>query len=146
VKGPQITLIWYTWDDESFSFSTTKDRAKYRLFQHDPAISLLVEDGPPISRPMARLKYLRTRKILEKYVPRGQGRGISTDDAGTRANYRQVAPGSIRHQQSSAYAEGVVHYIARIEENRFSGFQKMYKEDVASRYIPSRIPYTQTKR
>nr|BBH87900.1 hypothetical protein KTC_26510 [Thermosporothrix sp. COM3] len=73
--GPQITPIWYVWDGESFYFSTTKDRAKYRLIQHDPAISLLVEDGPTYIAAYGKAEVLEdnpeaiARKILEKYVP-----------------------------------------------------------------------------
>jgi PPOX class probable F420-dependent enzyme len=42
---PQLSVVWYIWDGISFSFSTTKDRVKYRNLQRDPRISLLINDA-----------------------------------------------------------------------------------------------------
>jgi PPOX class probable F420-dependent enzyme len=44
-KAPQLSIVWFVWDGEAFSFSTTNDRAKFFNIQRDPAISLLVDDG-----------------------------------------------------------------------------------------------------
>ncbi|MEP7286049.1 MAG: TIGR03618 family F420-dependent PPOX class oxidoreductase [Chloroflexota bacterium] len=44
VGAPQLTVVWYLWDGKSFSFSTTKDRAKYLNLKRDPSISLLVDN------------------------------------------------------------------------------------------------------
>ncbi len=41
---PQLTVVWYYWDGETFRFSTTRDRAKYHNLRRDPAISLLIND------------------------------------------------------------------------------------------------------
>lgn len=42
--SPQLTVVWYVWDGETFRFSTTRDRAKYRNISRDPRVSLLVND------------------------------------------------------------------------------------------------------
>jgi PPOX class probable F420-dependent enzyme len=44
VGAPQLTITWYVWDGKSFSFSTTKNRAKYLNLKRDPSISLLIND------------------------------------------------------------------------------------------------------
>jgi len=41
---PQLTPVWYVWDGEVFSFSTTRDRSKYLNIKRNPSISLIVDD------------------------------------------------------------------------------------------------------
>ena len=41
---PQLTVVWFLWDGESFRFSTTRDRAKYANLKRDESLSLLVDD------------------------------------------------------------------------------------------------------
>jgi PPOX class probable F420-dependent enzyme len=41
---PQMTPNWFLWDDGKFYVSTTKTRAKYRLFSRDPRVQLAVDD------------------------------------------------------------------------------------------------------
>jgi PPOX class probable F420-dependent enzyme len=74
--GPQLTVVWFAYDGKDFYFSTTKDRAKYRNINRDPAISLLVEgdmfttvvvygQAEIIEHDFERL----ARLIIERYVP-----------------------------------------------------------------------------
>ena len=78
--GPQLTTVWFAWDGEAFTFTTTKDRAKYLNIQRDPNISLIVDD-------LAAHKYVvaygkaeiieqnvgeLARPIIQKYVPAEQ--------------------------------------------------------------------------
>jgi PPOX class probable F420-dependent enzyme len=42
--GPQLTVVWFSWDGEAFYLSTTRDRAKYPNITRDPQVSLLVND------------------------------------------------------------------------------------------------------
>lgn len=41
---PHLTPNWYLWEDGRFFVSTTKDRAKYRIFSADPRVQLVVDD------------------------------------------------------------------------------------------------------
>ena len=77
-KGaPQLTVVWYVWDGKDFSFSTSKDRAKYVNMKRNPAISLLVEDSATFTSVVAygRAEIIEhnvaalTHPIIEKYVP-----------------------------------------------------------------------------
>lgn len=44
--GPQVIPMWYIWNGEAFYFSTTTKLAKYHNIKRNPAISLVVADGP----------------------------------------------------------------------------------------------------
>src|SRR5437879_2863799 len=41
---PQASPNWFVWDGERFYVSTTRARAKYRIFQRDPRVELVVDD------------------------------------------------------------------------------------------------------
>jgi len=41
---PHMTPNWFLWQDGRFYVSTTKDRAKYRIFTRDPRVQLVVDD------------------------------------------------------------------------------------------------------
>lgn len=41
----QLSPNWFVWDGQSFYVSTTRDRAKYRIFRRDPRARLLVDDS-----------------------------------------------------------------------------------------------------
>jgi PPOX class probable F420-dependent enzyme len=41
---PQLTPNWFVWDGERFYVSTTKDRAKFKIFTRDPRVELMVDD------------------------------------------------------------------------------------------------------
>ena len=42
---PHMTPNWYLWRDGKFFVSTTKDRAKFRIFSRDPRVQLSVDDA-----------------------------------------------------------------------------------------------------
>ncbi|WP_436534954.1 PPOX class F420-dependent oxidoreductase [Actinoplanes sp. HUAS TT8] len=74
---PQLTVVWFVWDGETFRFSTTRSRAKYLNLRRDPAISLLVDDSVKNFYVVAYGKAVLleedheslARPILEKYLP-----------------------------------------------------------------------------
>lgn len=41
---PHMTPNWFLWQDGHFYISTTKDRAKYRIFTRDQRVQLVVDD------------------------------------------------------------------------------------------------------
>ncbi len=41
---PHVTPNWFLWDGRRFYVSTTKDRAKYRIFSRDPRVQVVVDD------------------------------------------------------------------------------------------------------
>jgi PPOX class probable F420-dependent enzyme len=41
---PQLTPNWFVWDGERFYVSTTKNRAKFKIFTRDPRVELMVDD------------------------------------------------------------------------------------------------------
>lgn len=86
--APQLTVVWFHWDGESFRFSTTRTRAKYLNLQRDPSISLLVDD---VDNKFYVVAYGRARLIedgyeelarplLEKYLPERVDRPQWTPD------------------------------------------------------------------
>jgi PPOX class probable F420-dependent enzyme len=44
---PQLTPIWYMYEDGKLIVNTSKDRVKYHNIKRDPRISLLIDDGYP---------------------------------------------------------------------------------------------------
>jgi len=42
---PHLSPNWYYWDGEKFYVSTTRNRAKYRVFRRDPRAELVVDDA-----------------------------------------------------------------------------------------------------
>jgi PPOX class probable F420-dependent enzyme len=42
---PQATPNWFSWDGERFYVSTTRSRAKYKIFRRDPRVELLFDDS-----------------------------------------------------------------------------------------------------
>jgi PPOX class probable F420-dependent enzyme len=42
---PQATPNWFAWDGERFYVSTTRGRAKYKIFSRDPRVELLFDDS-----------------------------------------------------------------------------------------------------
>ena len=42
---PHLSPNWFYWDGEKFYISTTRPRAKYRIFSRDPRVELLVDDA-----------------------------------------------------------------------------------------------------
>lgn len=77
--APQLTPVWFLWDGEFFTFSTTKGRVKYGNIKRNPRISLIVDDEmthqyvvaygeAEIVEERERVAEL-TRPLLEKYAP-----------------------------------------------------------------------------
>jgi len=44
---PHLSPNWYFWDGEKFYISTTKKRAKYRIYTRDPRAELLFDQQDP---------------------------------------------------------------------------------------------------
>jgi PPOX class probable F420-dependent enzyme len=42
---PHLTPNWFYWDGQRFYVSTTRNRAKYKIFRRDPRAVLLVDDS-----------------------------------------------------------------------------------------------------
>ena len=42
---PHITPNWFVWDRERFYVSTTRTRAKFKIFGRDPRVELVVDDA-----------------------------------------------------------------------------------------------------
>ena len=74
---PQLTVVWFLWDGDTFRFSTTRSRAKYLNLKRDPSISLLIDDFEKkfyvVAYGRARLieegHDALARPLLEKYLP-----------------------------------------------------------------------------
>lgn len=85
--APQLTVVWFVWDGETFRFSTTRQRAKYRNLLRDPSVSLLVDDyenkwylaaygrAEIVEGDHAEL----ARPLYEKYMPGRDPGPIATD-------------------------------------------------------------------
>jgi PPOX class probable F420-dependent enzyme len=42
---PHLSPNWFLWDGEKFYVSTTRTRAKYKIFGRDPRVELLIDDS-----------------------------------------------------------------------------------------------------
>jgi len=42
---PQMTPNWFLWDGTRFFISTTRSRAKYRVFSREPRVQLAIDDA-----------------------------------------------------------------------------------------------------
>ncbi|HYN94966.1 MAG TPA: PPOX class F420-dependent oxidoreductase [Pilimelia sp.] len=79
-QPPQLSVVWFLWDGETFRFSTTRSRAKFRNLRRDPSISVLIDD---FDRKFHVVAYGEAELIegghaelaqplIEKYLPPGQ--------------------------------------------------------------------------
>jgi len=41
---PHLSPNWFYWDGEKFYVSTTRTRAKYKIFRRDPRVELVIDD------------------------------------------------------------------------------------------------------
>jgi PPOX class probable F420-dependent enzyme len=41
---PHLSPNWFYWDGERFYVSTTRTRAKYKIFRRDPRVELVIDD------------------------------------------------------------------------------------------------------
>ena len=82
---PHLSPNWFFWDGERFYVSTTRKRAKYRIFRRDPRAELVVDDPEGFRyveiptrvevREDVPANISRFRAIREKH-----GRAIPADD------------------------------------------------------------------
>jgi PPOX class probable F420-dependent enzyme len=60
---PQVSPMWYLWDGETVSFTTTTTRAKHRNVTRVPQVALSIHDpGQPY-------RYLEVRGVVERVDP-----------------------------------------------------------------------------
>lgn len=64
---PQVTPVWFLWDGESLSFTTSTPRAKYKHMAKNPHIALSVND------PDQPYRYLEVRGTVERFDPDPEG-------------------------------------------------------------------------
>jgi PPOX class probable F420-dependent enzyme len=65
--APQVTPVWFQWDGEFLSFTTSTQRAKYRHMEKNPAVALSVND------PEQPYRYLEVRGTVERMEPDTDG-------------------------------------------------------------------------
>ncbi len=80
--SPQMSPIWFVWENGRIYFSTTKHRLKIRNLERDPRIALIVDEpGPPqqtvtfrgVVDPIEDGLGTVTERIANKYTPDGSG-------------------------------------------------------------------------
>ena len=82
---PQATPNWYGYDGERFYVSTTRGRAKYKIFSRDPRVELLFDD-PAGFRYVALSGTVEILEDIDKELPRFRairekhGRTVPPDD------------------------------------------------------------------
>jgi len=64
---PQVSPMWYLWDGERVSFTTTTTRAKHRNVTRVPQVALSIRD------PEQPYRYLEVRGIVEQIDPDPEG-------------------------------------------------------------------------
>ncbi|MFE9425711.1 PPOX class F420-dependent oxidoreductase [Kitasatospora sp. NPDC006697] len=64
---PQVTPVWFVWDGEFLSFTTSTQRAKYKHMAANPHIALSVND------PEQPYRYLEVRGTVERFDPDPEG-------------------------------------------------------------------------
>jgi PPOX class probable F420-dependent enzyme len=82
---PQATPNWFTWDGERFYVSTTRDRAKYKIFSRDPRVELLFDDSEgfryvAFSGTVEILEDVRTELPRFRAIREKHGRPVPADD------------------------------------------------------------------
>jgi len=63
----QVNPMWFEFDGESLRFTHTTQRAKYRNLQHNPTMSLMIND------PDEPMRYLELRGRLTEIIPDPEG-------------------------------------------------------------------------
>lgn len=80
---PQLTPNWFVWDGSRFYISTTKNRAKYKVFTRDPRIQLAIDDA-------TGFRYVIVEGTVE----------VTDDLAGNLARFRAIRAKHGRPEQS----------------------------------------------
>lgn len=57
--SPQSSVMWFVWDGEFLRMTHTKNRQKYRNFQHEPRVALSIAD------PADQYRFLEIRGVVE---------------------------------------------------------------------------------
>jgi PPOX class probable F420-dependent enzyme len=63
----QVNPMWFEFDGEHLRFTHTNKRAKFRNLQHNPAMSLCIDD------PADPLRYVEIRGRLAEVIPDPEG-------------------------------------------------------------------------
>ena len=74
---PQVTPIWYMYENGKLLVNTTKDRVKYRNVRRDPRVCFLVDDGYPYVSIWGKARVATERdpkKDIETLAIRYQGK------------------------------------------------------------------------
>jgi PPOX class probable F420-dependent enzyme len=66
---PHVTPNWFYWDGELFFVSTTRTRAKFRIFQRDPRAELVVDDSTGFRTVLLEAR-VEVREDLAAELPR----------------------------------------------------------------------------
>ncbi len=80
---PQLTPIWYAYEDGKLIVNTTKERVKFRNIARDPRVCFLVDDGYPYVMVFGRARVATERdpnKDIETLAVRYRG-----EDKGRKA-------------------------------------------------------------
>jgi PPOX class probable F420-dependent enzyme len=82
---PQATPNWFSWDGERFYVSTTRDRAKYKIFSRDPRVELLFDDSEgfryvALSGTVEILEDVRAELPRFRAIREKHGRPVTPDD------------------------------------------------------------------
>jgi PPOX class probable F420-dependent enzyme len=82
---PQLSPNWFSWDGERFYISTTRSRAKYAIFRHDPRVQLAIDDSTGFRTVLVRgTVEIREDLAAEldhfRAIRRKHGRPIPDDD------------------------------------------------------------------
>jgi PPOX class probable F420-dependent enzyme len=82
---PQATPNWFTWDGTRFYVSTTRGRAKYKIFSRDPRVELLFDDSQgfryvALSGTVEILADIRAELPRFRAIREKHGRPVPDDD------------------------------------------------------------------
>jgi PPOX class probable F420-dependent enzyme len=83
--SPQVTPNWFAWDGTRFFVSTTRGRAKFKIFSRDPRVELLFDDSVgfryvALSGTVEILEDLRAELPRFRAIREKHGRPVPDDD------------------------------------------------------------------
>jgi len=82
---PQATPNWFGWDGSRFYVSTTRGRAKYKIFSRDPRVELLFDDAEgfryvALSGTVEILEDIKAELPRFRAIREKHGRPVPADD------------------------------------------------------------------
>ena len=82
---PHLSPNWYWWDGEKFYVSTTRKRAKYRIFRRDPRAELVFDQPSPqcyaeVPTTVEIREDIRANVHLFRAIREKHGRAVPSDD------------------------------------------------------------------